>query len=188
MYKLIRSLRALSPNFKNTHTLELDTLTSFDTWMVFGRGNSIRRTVCATLLTIRQSLCLYYRLWDITTTSRGYLLSPLFRCSSSSLTPLAIFLNSLSAWSHLLEYWFWHIALFCCFRGVVPDKLRGGPWGVVPYIKIIIGWSLVFASQGPPPNLWYLGVVPGGGPWLCNLLKVWYLFILEGVVPEMKLS
>jgi len=36
--------------------------------------------------------------------------------------------------------------------------------GVVPYIKIIIGWSLVFASQGPPLIFDILGVVPGGGP------------------------
>jgi len=36
--------------------------------------------------------------------------------------------------------------------------------GVVSYIKIIIGWSLVFASQGPPPKYQRLGVVPGGGP------------------------
>ena len=32
-------------------------------------------------------------------------------------------------------------------------------------MKLSGGWSLVFTSQGPPPNLWYLGVVPGGvGP------------------------
>lgn len=155
MYKLIRSLRALSPNFKNTHTLELGILTSFDTWMVFGRGNSIRRTVCATLLTIRQSLCLYYRLWDITTTSRGYLLSPLFRCSSSSLTPLAIFLNSLSAWFHLLEYWFWHIALFCCFRGVVSDNSIGWSLGGGPLYKNYHRVVSHFCESGTTPIPWY---------------------------------
>ena len=51
---------------------------------------------------LSRSMCWSWR--GIMMTSRGYLLSPLFRCCSSSLTPLAIFLNSLSAWSHFEPY------------------------------------------------------------------------------------
>ena len=67
-------------------------------------------------------------------------------------------------------------------------------------MKLSGGWSLVFASQGPPPNLWYFGVVPGGvgpppiiqdppplGPYI-KIIKGWVLIFYARTHPPWVLT
>ena len=56
---------------------------------------------------------------------------------------------------------------------MVSDKLRGGPYGGGPLYKNYQRGGLSFLRVRDHPLIFdILGVVSGGGPWPCNLLKL----------------